>query len=74
MPTRLPNDSITLQEVGILPTLAYFPFLGRKWVHVRVSYQASFTTVRLGEDMELPQEERGLHLSEGVRLGEGMFT
>ena len=34
---RLPNGSITLQEVGILPTLTYFPFLGWKWVHVQVS-------------------------------------
>ena len=36
--------------------------------------------LRLGEDMELPHEERGLRLgkgkvrlSEGVRLGEGMY-
>ena len=37
--------------------------------------------VRLSEDMELPQEERGLYLGEGkvrlgewVRLGEGMHA
>ena len=29
--------------------------------------------LRLGEDMRLPQEERGLHLGEGcVHLGEGV--
>ena len=29
--------------------------------------------LRLGEDMELPQEERGLHLGKGkVRLGKGV--
>ena len=30
--------------------------------------------LRLGEDMELPQEERGLHQGEGVRLDEGMYS
>ena len=31
--------------------------------------------LRLGEDMELPHEERRLHLCKGkVRLGEGMHT
>ena len=37
--------------------------------------------LRLGEDMELPQEERGLrlgkrkvHLGEGVCLGKGMYA
>ena len=31
--------------------------------------------LRLGEDMELPKEERGLCLGEGkVRLGEGMHA
>ena len=28
----------------------------------------------LGEDMRLPQEERGLCLGEGVRLGEDMYA
>ena len=58
-----------LQEVGILPTLVYFPFLGWKWSDVRVPVRRLSPrriVLCLGEDMELPQEERGLCLGEEV--------
>ena len=32
------------------------------------------TMLRLGEDMGLPQKERGLRLGEGVYIGEGMLA
>ena len=57
---RLLRVSSTLQEVGILPTLVYFPFLGRKWSDVRVHVGRPLprqTVLFLGKDMELPQEE-----------------
>ena len=75
MSTRLLRVSSTLQKVGILPTLVYFPFLGWKWSEVRVPIgrpSPRRTVLRLGEDIRLPWEERRLHLGEGsVRLGEG---
>ena len=60
-----------LQEVGNSSHLVYFPFLGRKMVGCS-SFLSS--VLRLGEDMELPQEERGLRLGEGVCLGIGMYA
>ena len=46
----LPRDSSILQEVGILPTLVYFPFLGwKRWMLEFLS-----GVLRLGEDKGLP--------------------
>ena len=74
MPTRLPRVSSTLQEVGNPSNLSLFSIFGLEMVDVRVSVGHSLTrrtVLRLGEDMELSQEERGLRLGERcVRLGE----
>ena len=39
---RLPRVSSTLKEVGILPTLVYFPFFGLEMAECSSSYWASF--------------------------------
>ena len=39
---RLPTSSYTLKEVGILPTLVYFPFFGLEMVGCSSSCRASF--------------------------------
>ena len=36
MSTRLPRVSSTLQEVGIISALVYFPFFGLEMVDIRV--------------------------------------
>ena len=56
MSTKLPKVSSMLQEVGILPTLAYFPFLGWKWSDIQVPIGhplPRLTMLRLNEDMRL---------------------
>ena len=40
---RLPRVSSMLKEVGILPTLVYFPFFGLEMVGCSSSCHASFT-------------------------------
>ena len=59
---------------GILPTWFIFHFRVVKWSNVQVPIERPSprqTMLRLGGDMELPREERGLCLGEGkVRLGE----
>ena len=51
--TRLPRVPSMLQEVGILPILAYFQFFGWKWSDVRVPVKRPLP-LRLGEDKGLP--------------------
>ena len=82
---RLPRVSCTLQEVRNSSYLGLFSiFFWLEMVDVRVSFRRPSprrTVLRLIEDMELPQEERGLclgrgcvRLGEGVHLGEGMYA
>ena len=82
--SRLPTRSFTLQEVGILHTLAYFPFLARNGCMFEFLVERPLLrriVLCLCEDMGLPQEEMSLFLSEGsvclgkgVCLGEEMFA
>ena len=59
------------QEVGILPTMVYFPFLSGKWW----MFESLSGVLHLREDKGLPQEERSLRLGEGsVRLGQGVLV
>ena len=69
MSTRFPRVSSTLQGVRDFLTLVYFPFMGWKWW----IFEFLLGILRIGEDKELPQEERGLRLGKGkVRLGKGV--
>ena len=70
-------DYYYTQEVRNSSYLVYFPFLSQKWFYVHVliwSPSPRLAEHCLGEDKRQPQEERSVHLGEGVRLGEGMYA
>ena len=82
---RIPRAPSTLQEVGNSSYLVYFPFLGWTWSDVQVPVghpsPRRRAKLRLSEEMELPQEERGsppgrrsVRLRERVRLDVGMYA